>query len=151
MYTVHFEKCKRLYQSNGFHEKIIFKSMFTHTQVHKHTHTHTLLKNRKIIAKEKITLLKSEVGIYECQLESQKCNHRCVLPEEDSIDICKQMPLAGRQEVREMDAGFHFEISIVTILESRCTISSNISTYQIAILITCNSNKPNERGVYFHL
>lgn len=43
MYTVHFEKCKRLYQSNGFHEKIIFKSMFTptHTQVHKHTHTHT--------------------------------------------------------------------------------------------------------------
>lgn len=149
MYTVHFEKCKRLYQSNGFHEKIIFKSMFTHTQVHKHTHT--LLKNRKIIAKEKITLLKSEVGIYECQLESQKCNHRCVLPEEDSIDICKQMPLVGRQEVREMDAGFHFEISIVTILESRCTISSNISTYQIAILITCNSNKPNERGVYFLL
>lgn len=54
-----------------------------------HPHTHTLLKNRKIIAKEKITLLKSEVGIYECQLESQKCNHRCVLPEEDSIDICK--------------------------------------------------------------
>lgn len=102
MYTVHFEKCKRLYQSNGFHEKIIFKSMFTptHTQVHKHTraraHTHTLLKNRKIIAKEKITLLKSEVGIYECQLESQKCNHRCVLPEEDSIHLCKKMPLVGR-------------------------------------------------------
>lgn len=101
MYTVHFEKCKRLYQSNGFHEKIIFKSMFTptHTEVHKHTHTRTT-KEQENNAKEKITLLKSEVGIYECQLESQKCNHRCVLPE-DSIDICKQMPLVGRQEVRE--------------------------------------------------
>lgn len=63
--------------------------VYTHTHTSAQTHTHTLLKNRKIIAKEKITLLKSEVGIYECQLESHKCNHRCVLPEEDSIDICK--------------------------------------------------------------
>lgn len=62
--------------------------VYTHTHTSAHTHTRTT-KEQENNAKEKITLLKSEVGIYECQLESQKCNHRCVLPEEDSIDICK--------------------------------------------------------------
>lgn len=79
------------YTSQTVFMKRLYSSLCLHPHTHKctNTHTHTLLKNRKIIAKEKITLLKSEVDIYECQLESQKCNHRCVLPEEDSIDICK--------------------------------------------------------------
>lgn len=79
------------YTSQTVFMKRLYSSLCLHPHTHKctNTHTHTrTTKEQENNAKEKITLLKSEVGIYECQLESQKCNHRCGLPE-DSIDICK--------------------------------------------------------------